>query len=136
MEAAANIEAELAQFTGGESYHYNAIAKKSGIVYTEGIRTLTMMAECWWVLDIICSYQQAECMKDSMLREMQFWTLKVTDNTAVLICERDSGDEASRQSIEYTDIPLDEVKIWLEAGMAIIDGQERQVMVAMLPSER
>ena len=71
-----------------------------------------------------------------MLRDMQFWTLSVKDNSAALICERDEGDIVIRQNIEYTDFPLPSIRIWLEAGAAIIDGTERSVMVAMLPSER
>ena len=136
MESRAAIEAVLAQCTGSENYHYNAIAKKSGIVYTEGLRTLCLMAEAWWILDAIASHQP-QCRRDPQLRQVQFWTLTVNkDRSATLICERDQGDEAIRQNIEYTDFPLPSIRIWLEAGAAIIDGTERSVMVAMLPSER
>ena len=135
MESRAAIEAVLAQCTGSENYHYNSIARASGVVYTEGIRCLTSMAECWWLMDAICAHQP-QCRRDSMLRQMQFWTLTVEDNSGVLVCERDAGDIAIKQEIEYTDFPLDEIRIWLEAGEAIIDGEPTSCLVAMLPSER
>lgn len=73
-------------------------------------------------------------MDEDSLRYMQFWTLKVDtdEGTAVLICERDTGDLAIKHEIEFTDFPLDEIKVWLEVGMV---GDE-QALVAMLPSER
>ena len=132
MKSAAEIQAALAQFTGTENYHYNAIARASGVVYTEGIRTLAMDAECWWLLDAICSHQP-RCRRDPLLKQIQFWTLTVKDNAAVLICERDEGDIAIRQDIPATDFPLPEMKIWIENGS--IDGIN-PVMVMMLPTER
>ena len=135
MESAAKIEAALSQCTGSEQYHYNSIARASGIVYTEGVRTLCLMAAAWWILDAIASHQP-RCRTDESLRYMQFWTLSVTDNSGVLICERDEGDIAIRQNIPMTDFPLPSARIWLEAGEAIIDDESRAIMVAMLPSER
>ena len=65
-----------------------------------------------------------------MLAGIQFWTLKVNeDRTAVAICERDSGNEAFRQEIPYTDFPLTSIKLFCAAGGP--DGE----MVLMLPSE-
>lgn len=135
MKSAAEINAALSQFVGTEGYRYNSVARASSVVYTEGIRALTDLCQCWWLMDAICSHQP-QCRRDPMLNQIQFWTLSVKDNSAVLICERDEGDIAIRQNIEYTDFPLPSIRIWLEAGAAIIDGTERSVMVAMLPSER
>ena len=135
MDSPSSIEAQLAQYTGTEGYRYNSIAKASGVVYTDGIRALTDLCRCWWLIDAICSYQP-QCRRDPQLREMQFWTLTVHEGSAVLVCERDEGDIAIRQDIPMTDFPLPEIKIWLESGMTLIDGKERPIMVAMLPSER
>ena len=135
MKTALEIEAILAQCTSSEGYHYNAIVRKAGIVYTEGIRMLVIECQAWWLMDAIATHQPT-AMKDGMLKDMQFWTLTVKNGSADLICERDAGDIAIRQEIPYTDFPLDSIKVWLERGMAMIDGEERMVMVAMLPSER
>ena len=135
MESRAAIEASLAQCTGSENYHYNSICRNSGIVYTEGIRQLAMMSDSWWLIDAIASHQP-QCRRDPQLSQIQFWSLNVNDGAGVLNCERDEGDLAFKQDIPMTDFPLPEIKIWLESGMTIIDGKERQVMVAYLPSER
>ena len=135
METVERIKAALAQCNGSEEYHYNAICRQSGVVYTEGFRTLAMMAECWWLADLICAHQP-QCRRDSMLRDMQFWKLTVNeDRSAILTCERDQGDVAFTESIPMTDFPLDHITIWLEPGVTILDGEERQVMVMLLPSE-
>jgi hypothetical protein len=44
---------------------------------------------------------------------MQFWRLTVTDESAVLVAEADSGEEPFiRQEIEFTDFPLEKIDIW------------------------
>ena len=130
METVANIESGLGQFCGTEAYHRLTILPN--LVATDGVAWLCKNAECFWLMDAIASYQ-GKCMKDPMLQDMQFWTLtqNTEDNTAVLICERDTGDVAIKQELEYSSFPLPEIKIWVEKGWA-----GREVMVAMLPSER
>ena len=85
-------------------------------------------------MDAIASHQP-KALRDPMLRDMQFWKLKVNaDKSAVLTCERDEGDVAITQKIPATDFPLNEVKVWVEQGGESPDG--RRMMVAMLPGER
>ena len=128
MKTALEIEKELAYCCGTESYHRTM---RPDTVHTDGVLTLAQGADAFWLIDAIVSHQPT-CMKDDSLRFMQFWTLTVKDNSATLICERDTDDVAITQEIEYTDFPLDEIKVWVEKGWT--DG--REVMVAMLPSER
>ena len=159
MKTANEIQNELSQYYGTEGYRFNSITKMAGMVYTDGVKAMADLCGAWWLVDAIASHQP-KAMKDPMLRDMQFWTLKripeepepglntlgavlKTKNggkrkpAAILICERDSGDVAIKQELEYTDFPLDEIKIWLEAGgTSFGDGVQRRVMVAMLPSER
>jgi hypothetical protein len=121
MKSAQEIQDGLAQFYGTEQYHkLNAF---SNLKATDGVAWLCQNADCFWLIDIICSYQK-KCMKDQMLCDMQFWTLTAKNNKGLVICERDTGDIAIKQVIDYTDFPLPEIKIWVENG------------VMMLPSER
>ena len=122
------IEQGLAQFSGTEEYH--KFSPLSRLVATDGVKWLAESAEAYWLLDAIASYQQ-KCSKDVMLREFQVWTLtrrfrdSAHGSEATLKCERDTGDKKPiRQEIEYTDFPLDEVKLYVENG------------VVMLPNER
>jgi len=129
MMKLAEIEAGLAHACGTEEYHEHWM----GFVYTDGVKFLADGAAAHWLLDIIGSYQP-QCREDKMLRDVQFWTLKVNaDKSAMVICERDSGDVAFKQELEFTNFPLAEIKIWVELGS--IDGKYARY-IAMLPSER
>jgi hypothetical protein len=145
--AAADIEAELARFSGTENYHRHWV----GFVYTDGVKFLADAAGAHWFLDVIGSYQpgiarkargkgkKAESWRG--LVDMQFWTLKVLSEEeregkayqAVVTCDDGNGKVMIRQEIGHTDFPLSEAKVWVELGS--IDGINRR-HVAMLPGER
>ncbi len=100
---------DLRQFIGSETYYRHW----SGLLYTEGVQYLAEHGQAYWLIDAIASYQQ-QCMKDPMLKSFQHWILKVnSDRSAQLICERDTDDIAFTQNIDFTDFPLDTVKLYL-----------------------
>lgn len=134
MKTKAEIEAGLTQFTGTENWHrFNSLYKHH--LVTDGVKWLCENAECWWLPEAIASHHST-AMKDQMLQEMQFWTLRVNRNPepepapmtvgavlkhkkaakpapmAILTCYRDEGDMAITQEIPLTDFPLDEIKLW------------------------
>ena len=121
------IKNGLGQFCGTEGYHRWSILFPR-VVLTDGAKWLAENAGCYWLADAIASWQP-KCRKDELLRGIQFWTLRVDaeKKNAVLICERDAGDEFLRQEIPYTDFPLPEVKLWVEAC--------EDLMVILLPGE-
>ena len=86
--------------------------------------------QCSW--SVACS---EEPKVDSARRCRTARTSVNEDRSAILTCERDQGDVAFTESIPMTDFPLDHITIWLEPGVTILDGEERQVMVMLLPSE-
>jgi len=123
---AAEIQDGMNGFTGTFDY-YRHITRS--LVYTDGVQWLAENAECYWLIDLIASWQP-KCRKDEMLASIQFWTLKVNeDKTAVAICERDTGNKAFQQKIPYTDFPLKEIKLYCAAG------GPGGAMVLMLTSE-
>lgn len=126
---ASKLKSDLAGFTGTEAYHRLSIFP--GVVGTDGVAYLCKTAGCFWLFDIIVSYQ-SRCKKDPMLRDFQVWKLKAKDGKGVVTCERDKDEVAIRQAIPYTDFPLDEIMLYVEAG----ECGGRPVMVCMLPSER
>lgn len=124
MKTKEEIKAGLAHFYGTEAYHRWSML--TNMVATDGVKWLAENAEAYWLLDTLASHQKT-CSQDTMLRDMQFWTLTVSpDNSALLICERDSGDVAIRQKIPLTDFPLSEIKLWVQNG---------SYLVVMLPQE-
>lgn len=109
-ELAANLEG----FIGTEQYYKHPL----GLYFTDGVHYLAEEAECYWLIDAIASYLPE--LKD--LEEFQAWTLTRNDQGgAVLVCEGadpETGEavELARQEIEYTDFPLDAVRLYLQHG--------------------
>jgi hypothetical protein len=100
------------------------------MVLTDGTKYLAEEAGAFWLMDAIASHQP-KCLKEKMLQEIQFWTLKVNrkKGTAVLECRKDSGYPPTvTQKFPYTDFPLDEVELYVEP-------LDETNYVILLPSE-
>ena len=133
---AEEIEAQLSHFTGSETFTWGAFHK---VIYTDGIKYLMEAANCFWLVDLIESYQNGIASgkikspkPDMSLKDFQLWILEV-DRTnkkqmAVIRCFADDGLKASiEQKIEYTDFPLEKITLYVERG---------EHMTLFLPSER
>jgi hypothetical protein len=123
---------DLSQFTGTTN-HYRWSGLFRNCVLTDGTHYLAETAGAYWLMDAIASHQpRLRRHKDSRLRTLQFWTLKVDQqkHSAVLSCRADSAEKpAVLQRIEYTDFPLPEITIWVAVG------QQGEPTVLMVPSE-
>ena len=52
------------------------------------------------------------------------WTLTVAaDHTAVASADDGNGREVARQDIEFTDFPLDQIKLYLAEGTLLLPGE-------------
>src|SRR6266545_2852011 len=73
---AIGLEDELRQFIGTERYYRHF----TGMLYTDGIRYLADRAGCYWLIDVVASYQ-------SELRAFPFqgWDLTVFPNKSALV---------------------------------------------------
>jgi len=119
----AELENALAHFSGTEQYHKFSICSK--LVLTDGAAFLAANAGggAFWLMDLIESYQ-SKCVKDKMLRDIQFWTLTVhEDRSATIVCERDTNDVAFKQEIPSTDFPLKSVKLYVQNGVILLPGE-------------
>jgi hypothetical protein len=67
MKTAQEITDRLPYFTGTQVWHRYI----GGLLLTEGVVYLCESAECFWLVDVIWSYQPL-CKKDDMLRVQQF----------------------------------------------------------------
>lgn len=109
------LKKELAGFTGTEAYHRCWL----GFVFTDGVKFLAEKGRCYWLLDVIGSYQNK--LEDSTF---QIWELKVDKGEGVVTMREDSNLPVRiTQQIKYTDFCLDHIKLYF------IDG------VLLLPSE-
>lgn len=93
------LEAELAEFSGTQHYYRNF----TGLLYTDGISHLAEHAGCYWLIDLVGSYQ-------SQLQDVPFqvWRIEVNkDHSAQVTMVEDTDRPVRiRQSIPFTDFPF------------------------------
>jgi hypothetical protein len=124
MIGALELQNNLQQFTGTEMYH-----KFGPYRLTDGVKYLAEAAQCYWLFDIIHSYHRnlkSEPFVIIMLSKKEddsFEFGAYRDYDSDLSEEDNSHDLIISQFIEFSDFPLDEIKLY------IIDG------VILLPSE-
>ena len=100
-----NANDELISHSGGSEnlYKYNF-----GLVITEGALALAQQFECFWFLDIICSYQSQLLGED-----FQSWKIiKHEGNKATVTCDDGNGNILKTQNIPFTDFKADEAVLW------------------------
>ena len=128
-------QAELDQFTGTEGYiRWSPLFRR--MVLTDGAKFVADNGGAhgaYWLVDAIASHQPKVLKKDERLRDIQFWTLEVTEKdgrkSAVLTCRADSGEKpAVTQRIEYTDFDLPKIDLWVEP-------LDENTFVILLPNE-
>jgi len=126
-----NLQQELDTFNGTQFYYDLKYPFGKLLVYTDGIKYLADKAGAYWLIDIVASH----LLTNSNLRkeEFQVWKLVRTGSQALVTCDDGNGNIIVEQKIQYTDFPLEKIKLYLEFGS--IDGKNR-VWVLMLPGER
>jgi hypothetical protein len=117
------LQSQLAEFYGSENLYHRSTPIV--IYYTDGIKWLQENVDCYWLMDLIASYQTTKFKKAN---ERQFWKVLVTDNSAVITCDDGNGNISVTQSIDYTDFPLPSLSIWVQI-------QEEGRIFIYLPSE-
>lgn len=104
---------------------------------TDGTEYLAEECEAFWLFDFIASHQATpKILSHPKLQEIQFWSLKVKDSSAVIACSWDSNEVVFKEKIPYTDFPLDEVRIWVAPlYLGPDDIEPPKKWVAYLPGE-
>jgi len=110
------LKAELKQFTGTEHYYKNF----TGLRYTDGVKFLADKTGCYWLIDLVGSYQHK--LKNV---GFQLWELKVNkDKTAVVtIKEDDDKPILIKQELKYTDFSLNEIQLYCIGGVLILPSE-------------
>jgi hypothetical protein len=106
MKSKSEIINELNQFCGTEHYYRHLF----GIVYTDGVKFLAEECQCYWLIDLVASYQSDSKVK---LEEFQVYKLTVNvDHSAVVEITDGNYNIIQTQDLEFTDFPLPEVTLW------------------------
>ena len=103
------------QCTGTTQYHKLTWLP---LLATDGVKMVTERAGAFWLIDVIASYQIRPKIKELAI---QFWTLEVKDNKAVLYCVEDHGKpRLIEQEIEYTDFPRGNWNFYVQNGVIML----------------
>ncbi len=117
------IKRALRQFTGTESYHKHLFPGKSPILLTDGCDFIRNECKAWWLFDAILSYQ---CEK--ILRNVNFQIIELRQNMKdlswLLTIHEDSNlKPLISQRIEFSDFPLDYLKLYVIQGIVLLPSE-------------
>ena len=112
-----DLEQELSQFTGTTKYYSSTFGKLN---LTEGAHYLRERAKCYWLIDVIESYQHK--LKDV---DFQLWGIEVNkDKSAQIYCKEDSNKKPIvTQELEYTDFPLDKFELYCINNVVLLKSE-------------
>lgn len=129
MHTKQEIEQFLSQCYGSDA-PYTKHSLFVGLVFTDAVRHLREMADCYWLIDAIASYRRKD--------DFQVWTLKVNDDKSAVLTMGDGNDnEEVRQEMNYTDFPLPEIQFYVEpGGYGTCEADWTPCLVLMLTTER
>lgn len=119
MKSIAEIQSIIDHASGTEAYHRFSPIPGFPVV-TDGVKALAEAAECYWLLDLIGSYQGNQKLDPAF----QVWRLEVNhdDDSAVAYGFNDA-DLIIMQTIPFTDFPLDEVDLFLMDGIILLPSE-------------
>jgi hypothetical protein len=102
---------KLQNYFGTSQWH----SFHSGLVLTDGTKDLAEQFQCWWLMDLVASYQQKLGLEED---ELQIWKLEVhPDETATVTCQDGNYKDLARQHIPWTDFSEKEAIVWVENGV-------------------
>ena len=110
-----NANDQLSQYMCTDGYH----KWLGGLLITDGVQAMGEMYQCYWLIDIVASYQP------SLRREgFQVWKFeKTAEGKGVVTCENGNGKVLKTQKIGYTDMEADIATIWVEEGVALLPSE-------------
>ena len=112
-------ENTLRQFTGTEQWFVNRLAPN--VTYTEGVQHVAQEGDAYWLIISIAAKQKLPLFKN---RDRQFWKLKVNkDRTAALTCEDGDMNVIYTETIEHTNFPIEEIRIWLADNVLLLPSE-------------
>ena len=111
------ILSELEQFIGTTRYYTSTFG---GLLLTEGIQYLRERLNCYWLVDVVESYQPMPRNET-----FQVWSIDVRqDRSAVVEMKQDTGLEPLvSQEIGYTDFKLSRYELFCIDGIVLLKSE-------------
>ena len=115
---------DLANCTGTESYH-RLSPLMPNVICTDGAMRMAQLCGAFWLLDSIGSHLPSVPKDEGFVvvvfeKQGDGWMLRLVDDIP-------SSQVYATQKIEYSDFPLDEIKMYA--------GREDKMWVIFMPSE-
>jgi len=112
------LEEQLNYFTGTERY-YQMYPRLN---LTDGVKFLCDKAKCFWLMDLIWSYQALPQVRDVAF---QFYTVQVNpeNQSAVVTCMADNEQILKKQFIEWTDFPLSSIRLYYTDEIVLLPSE-------------
>lgn len=115
-----NLASDLSQFTGTEQWYRHSLVRT--ILYTDGVKYMAERAGAHWLVDEVALAQRF--IPAVRAEEFQTWTLAVAaDKTAKLICDDGNGDVVYEKAIEFTDFPMDSIKLYFTDNVILLPSE-------------
>lgn len=114
-------KADLAHFTGSETFYRHSLMRS--VTYTEGVQFLAEKAGAYWLVDKVATLQLEPEVRREEFQVWKLWLDRSDNSKATLVCEDGNDKVVYRETIDFTDFPLDEITLYFVNN------------VIMLPSE-
>ena len=109
-----NANSVLSHFTGTTCYYRYS----HNTLLTEGVKGLADTFKCYWLLDIIASFNTL------LLEDFQVWTLqKHANNSATVRATNGNGKELVTQLIPFTDFAAEKATVWVESNVMLLPSE-------------
>lgn len=109
------LEAALSGFIGSEQW----FRVYPNVLITEGVKFLCDQAKCYWLIDCIYSYQTIPKVAQEVFQMLEL-TVNLEEHTGILVVTDGNDNELHRQALEYTDFPLQRLKLYYTDGTVLL----------------
>ena len=119
MKSIEEIKNILSNAHGTNQYHMFSPFREYPVL-TDGVKALAEAADCFWLVNIIGSYQLDERLdpyfqvwKLEVNQETKEWVITGCNDTKLIITQ--TGD--------YTDFPLNGITLWVSHGVILLPSE-------------
>jgi hypothetical protein len=119
----------LAQFRGSDHFYRHALSR-GRVQYTDGVAEMAERFGAHWAIDLVASHQLNPKVRGE---EFQHWIIRRDARGSAawaFVTDGNDGDDGphlqnaiARQRIPYTDLPVPELRFYLENGVLMLPGE-------------
>jgi len=117
------LKHDLKMFRGTSKYYKHLFPGKSPILLTDGTKYVRDEFSSYWLFDAILSYQDEQVLRKVNFQIWELQRLK-KDLSWLLTCKEDTHMKPLiSQAIEFSDFPIDYIKIWVIGSIALLPSE-------------